>query len=181
MKLFLLRHGDALSHAADDASRPLSPLGERQAAVAGRTLVRLNLRPRLVLASPLLRARQTAAIVMGELGVDGLLVTEYLSPTTDPRQLLEELNGRARTSVLCVGHLPSLQIAASLLVSGTRDAALGLATGTLIALETPPKAVYGSATLKWLFSYEQMKAMLRDAPPDRGGASRGGGEPREVS
>jgi phosphohistidine phosphatase len=166
MELYLLRHGDALSHARDDASRPLSPLGEHQAAVAGRTMSRLGLRPQLVLSSPLARARQTASIVMEALGIDGLQVTEYLAPTTDPRQLLEELNGRARPSVLCVGHLPSLQIAASLIVSGTRDAALRVTTGTLMGLEAPPQIVYGSGMLKWLVSYEQMKAMLRDAPPE---------------
>jgi phosphohistidine phosphatase len=165
MILYLLRHGDALSQAADDASRPLSPLGEQQSAVAGRTLARLKSIPALVLASPLLRARQTATIVMDELRLTGLETTEYLSPTTDPRQLLDELNGRAPASALLVGHLPSLQTAASLIVSGTRDAGLRVATGTLIGVETPPRVTYGSGVLQWLFSYEQMKAMLREGPP----------------
>ncbi len=165
MILFLLRHGDAQSQPADDASRPLSPLGRQQAAVAGRTLARLNSIPALVLASPLLRARQTAEIVMNELHIAGLETTEYLSPTTDPRQLLEELNGRAPVSALLVGHLPSLQTAASLIVSGTRDAGLRVATGTLLGVETPERVSYGSGVLQWLFSYEQMKAMLREGPP----------------
>lgn len=160
MNLYLLRHGDAASHAADDASRPLSALGERQAIVAGRTLARLNLRPAAVLSSPLLRAQQTARLVMEELRLNGLLTTEYLTPTTDPRQLIAELNGRAVASALLVGHLPSLQLAASLIVTGTRDAGLRVGTGTLLGIETPPRIEYGSGVLQWLFSYEQMKAML---------------------
>ena len=165
MELFLLRHGDALARGGDDASRPLSPLGELQASVAGRTLVRLQLRPLLVLSSPLLRAEQTAQIVMKELNIDVVETTEYLSPTTDPRQLIDELNDRSPASVLLVGHLPSLQIAASLMVSGVREAGLRVMTGTLIGVETPPRIEYGTGALKWLFSYEQMKAMLREPSP----------------
>lgn len=167
MNLFFLRHGDALSQAADDATRPLSPLGEQQAIVAGRTLARLKVVPTTVLSSPLLRARQTAEIVMKELPVAALETTEYLAPTTDPRQLIEELNERSSASVLLVGHLPSLQTAASLVVSGTRDAGLRVATGTLIGVETPPRIEYGSGVLQWLFSYEQMKAMIREDSPGR--------------
>jgi phosphohistidine phosphatase len=167
MNLYFLRHGDALSQAADDASRPLSPLGRLQATIAGRTLARLKIVPGLVLASPLLRARQTAELVMKELHLTALETTEYLTPTTDPRQLVAELNARAQASVLLVGHLPSLQTAASLIVSGTRDAGLRVMTGTLIGVETPPRVEYGSGVLQWLFSYEQMKAMLRGDPPRR--------------
>ena len=64
MELYLLRHGDALDAAPDDASRQLSPLGERQAHVAGRMLVRLSARPALILASPLVRAARTAAMTL---------------------------------------------------------------------------------------------------------------------
>jgi phosphohistidine phosphatase len=165
MELFLLRHGDALARGADDASRPLSPLGERQASVAGRALARLGHRPGRVLASPLVRARRTAEIVMGELGVEGLEITEYLDPSADPRQLIAELNAGAETPVLCVGHLPNLEIAASLLLGGTRSAALGVRTGTLLALETPPKIVYGSGVLRWIYSYEEMREMAGAGPP----------------
>jgi len=164
MNLFLLRHGDAITQAADDASRPLSALGENQASVAGRTLARLNMMPDVVLSSPLLRARRTAELAMQELGLKDLQTTEYLTPTTDPRQLIAELNERSATSVLLVGHMPSLQTCASLIVSGTRDAGLRVMTGTLIGVETPPRIEYGSGVLQWLFSYEQMKAMLREDP-----------------
>lgn len=167
MELFLLRHGDAISQASDDASRELSDLGEHQASIAGRALLQLRLRPHIVLSSPLVRARQTAAIVMRELGIDAVETTEYLTPTADPRQLFEELAGYSQPSVLCVGHLPSLQIAASLLVGGTRDAGLRVGTGTLIGVETPSRLGSGTGVLKWLFSYEQMKEMVRERPDGR--------------
>jgi phosphohistidine phosphatase len=171
MDLFLLRHGDALSSARDDASRPLSPLGERQAAMAGRMLARLGHAPRLILASPLVRAARTAEIVAETLGHPGVETCEYLTPSSDPRQLLEELNRRSMPSVLCVGHLPNLQLAASLIVTGSRDAGLRVGTGTLLSVVTPAQVTYGSGQLAWMVSYEQMRSVLGDAPLG-GGTSR---------
>jgi phosphohistidine phosphatase len=160
MELFLLRHGDALSIAADDASRPLSVLGEHQAALAGRMLLRLGHAPRLILASPLLRAARTAQIVADVLGVRGVESCEYLTPSSDPRQLLEELNRRALPSILCVGHLPNLQHAVSLIVTGNRDAGIRVGTGTLMGVVTPAQVTYGSGQLAWMVSYEHMRSVL---------------------
>jgi phosphohistidine phosphatase len=160
MELFFLRHGDALSSAADDASRALSPLGEHQAALAGRMLSRLGHAPLLILASPLVRAARTAAIVAEVLGRRPVETCEYLTPSSDPRQLLEELNRRATASVLCVGHLPNVQHAVSLIVTGSRDAGIRVGTGTLMGVVTPAQVTYGSGQLAWMVSYEQMRAVL---------------------
>ena len=162
MQLFLLRHGDALPHAIDDASRELSPRGEHHALIAARTLARLQITPRRLFSSPLNRAQQTARIVQKDLDLHDIKITEYLSPTADPRQLVQELNESSSPSALLVGHLPSMQIFASLLVSGTRQAGIHVNTGTLIAIETPERIEYGMCELKWLLSYEQMKAMLAE-------------------
>ena len=160
MQLLLLRHGDAVTHASDDASRQLSPLGEHHAQIAARTLTRLQIVPRHIFSSPFARAQQTARIIQKDLDLHEVRITEYLTPTADPRQLVQELNERSSPSALLVGHLPGLQIFASLLVSGTRQAGIRVNTGTLIAIETPPRIEYGTCELKWLLSYEQMKAMI---------------------
>ena len=161
MEIFFLRHGDASNESFDDESRELTTLGEQQANAAGRTLARLGCRPRVVAASPLLRARQTAKIAMKHIGADELIVTEYLTPTADPRQLVGQLNDWSQPSALLVGHMPNLLTAASLLVAGTRNAGFRVGTGTMIAVETPPVAEYGNGLLKWLLSFEEMRAMNR--------------------
>jgi 2,3-bisphosphoglycerate-dependent phosphoglycerate mutase len=80
-RLWVVRHGESsgnvardAAHAANlfqieisgrDADVPLSPLGERQASALGRWFADMpeDQRPEVVLTSPYLRARQTAALV----------------------------------------------------------------------------------------------------------------------
>jgi len=82
-RLWVVRHGESsgnvardAAHAANllqievggrDADVPLSPLGERQASALGRWFADMpeDGRPEVVLTSPYLRARQTAALVHG--------------------------------------------------------------------------------------------------------------------
>ena len=145
--------------AVDDASRLLSPLGEHQAVIAARTLHRLQVIPQGILCSPLTRAQQTARIVMKEIGLSDLTTTEYLTPESDPRQIVQELNKLTSSSVLLVGHLPNIQVLASLLVTGTRHAGIRVSTGTLLEIESTVPLEYGNGVMNWLLSYEQMKEM----------------------
>jgi phosphohistidine phosphatase SixA len=157
MQLILLRHGDALAHEFDDAARPLSALGEQQAVAAGQTLLRLKMIPSLVLSSPLTRAEQTTRIVIKEIGVPSFDTIEYLTPTSDPRQLVEELNRRSLSPVLLIGHLPSIQIFASLLTTGFRQSSMLFSTGTMIAIDSPDPLTYGKGLVKWSYMYDKMK------------------------
>lgn len=65
--IYLLRHGQA-SFGADDYD-VLSPLGERQAAIAGEALARRGLRRPVVVSGGLRRQRDTAAVAAAALGV----------------------------------------------------------------------------------------------------------------
>ena len=64
MELYLIRHADAApvgqNGVLDDALRPLTPKGQEQSKAVGHGLVRRGVRVPMVVASPLLRARQTA-------------------------------------------------------------------------------------------------------------------------
>src|SRR6476619_849663 len=67
-ELYLIRHADAGDPAAwtgDDADRPLSGKGEKQADRLGRFLAGTAFRPDAILTSPKVRARRTAEIVAG--------------------------------------------------------------------------------------------------------------------
>jgi broad specificity phosphatase PhoE len=66
--IYLLRHGQA-SFGTDDYD-VLSPLGERQAAVAGEALARRGLRRPVVISGGLRRQRDTAAIAAAALGAE---------------------------------------------------------------------------------------------------------------
>jgi len=161
VNLYLLRHGDAMEAGYDDAERPLSPLGENQAAQAGLALQRLDVFPDIIVSSPLVRAKQTAMAVQQILQKPEISISEYLIPGTDQRQLLELLNNISRQTVLLVGHEPLLSTFISSLVSGSMSARIAMNKGSLARLDTPRPIAGGVCSLRWLLTAEQLEKLLR--------------------
>ena len=131
MILDLLRHG---------ASAPAGPDGDRERALTregARDILRLadrlaadSPRPDRVFASPLLRARETARIVVDRLALSvECEELPELEPDRHPSDVLDALRARGATTghVLLVGHQPLLGRLAGALAGGDR----GLATGEL--------------------------------------------------
>jgi len=112
MQLYLLRHADADTPAERDAERALSEKGIAQARSVAHFLADHEIRPALVLSSPIRRAHETACIVSA-----GLSVAPWLACGFKPDVGLEKLSAlRQHASVLLVGHEPDFsQFAAYLL------------------------------------------------------------------
>ncbi|MBS1892694.1 MAG: histidine phosphatase family protein [Actinobacteria bacterium] len=103
--IFLLRHGDAEDGAGDDAARRLTAKGERQARDAGGALVALGVGIDACLASPKVRALETARLACVALGVE-VEVTEALRGGAF--DALDLTAGRG--DVLLVGHEPDFSM-----------------------------------------------------------------------
>lgn len=103
--IWLLRHGEA-ADGSPDAERPLTEKGERQARNAGLALKTLGVELEACLASPKVRARDTATICCQELGVDVSIENGLQGGPFDPRELIGDLD-----SVLLVGHDPDFSMA----------------------------------------------------------------------
>ncbi|MBI1804181.1 MAG: phosphohistidine phosphatase SixA [Ignavibacteriae bacterium] len=162
MLLLLLRHGDALDTALDgDALRPLSPHGEEQARAQGNLLQSLALQPDIILTSPLLRAQQTAEIVRQLLGVATISMTEHLTPSSDHRQTVQQLNALGKERVLLVGHEPHLGTFISLLVTGSRNAQIEMKKGSLACVDIEVPVRYGEGNLVWLFTAAASISLFR--------------------
>ena len=118
MRLFLVRHAHADAGEPDDL-RPLSARGREQARELGERLAAA--RPDLVLASPLLRARETAAAIGKAVGAE-VRVDERLAPGAAAEDLLAAL-GDAGTggAVVTVGHQPDCSEIALALGAGDLD------------------------------------------------------------
>jgi phosphohistidine phosphatase len=99
--IYLLRHGDAEDGDGDDAARRLTEKGERQARDAGLALRRLGAGIEACLASPKVRALETARLACEALGVE-VEVTEALRGGAFDS--LDLATGRG--DVLLVGHEP---------------------------------------------------------------------------
>ena len=148
MDLFLLRHADANTEAATDDTRRLSEKGETQAKKVARFIEAHELKPELVLSSPVRRAHETAKIVAQHVGAE-LISVRWAACGMQPEAALHELRAYVKFDrVVLVGHEPDFsQLAAHLL--GLRDAAhLTIRKASLTHLELNAFAP-GAARLHW--------------------------------
>ncbi|MDP3816716.1 phosphohistidine phosphatase SixA [Pseudomonas sp.] len=134
MRLWLLRHGEAEPSARSDAERNLTAHGRQQVREAA---VQLQGRPLgAMLVSPYVRAQQTAALVAETLGFGGAVQTvPWLTPDSDPRQVLLQLDAYPLDELLLVTHQPLVGALGGLLVHGNRQQALPMYTASLAELE----------------------------------------------
>lgn len=103
MRIYLCRHAQARAGEPDEL-RELTPEGLEQARELGARLAALSEPPRLVLTSPLIRARQTGAAVAEAVGVTAR-VAEVLAPGATAEALIDALAGEA-SPVATIGHQP---------------------------------------------------------------------------
>ena len=121
MELYLLRHADADTMAETDDARPLSEKGEGQGKKVARFFEARRIAPARVLSSPVLRALQTAEIVVAHLGLE-LTVVPWLACGMRPAEALKYLQEYAgEPAVMIVGHEPDF--------SGLAAWLLGLPSG----------------------------------------------------
>ena len=148
--LELLRHGEALpAGAAGDAARRLTPAGERSIEQLAATLAAEGWRPDRVFSSPLLRARDSARIVL-EPTVPPLEpeMLDELATAPEPEALVELLGelGVSDGHVLLVGHQPLIGRLAHFLEGGEERE---MSTGTFIRLECPEGLRGGRCHVTW--------------------------------
>jgi len=139
MKLYFLRHAEALP-GEDDAARPLSLTGKKEAQSLGRFLKNVGVAFDAAFTSPLVRARQTAEIVLkicGEVSPAELDLTEALQNETSQKAFdrwLKELP--EANKVLLVGHEPTLSERVRRLLTIASTERLRLPKGGLVCVES---------------------------------------------
>jgi phosphohistidine phosphatase len=163
MNIYLLRHGIAADTApggGGDADRPLTKEGEAKLLQVVEAMRAMELGFDLVLASPYLRARQTAEIVAAALRLKKLLkLTKTLEPDGQGKALIEEIKAAEAEDVLLVGHEPSLSELIGRLIGGDRIIAIQMKKGGLAKLGVE-RLLYGRCgTLQWLLTPAQMRLM----------------------
>lgn len=148
MILYFLRHGRAGDpQPRNDDARGLTPDGERALRAAGPFWRRLNLRPDVVVSSPLARALRTAELACEAIG-GAPITSDRLRPGADwgdfGRTLAEHPDARR---ILFVGHEPDLSGAIALL---TGAASVRMRKGGLACVEFYGIPEPGAGELAWL-------------------------------
>lgn len=117
MQLLLIRHAQAESYANSDSERSLTEKGRAQSLKVGEFLRDADLRPELVLSSPLVRARQTAETFCEAGGFDTPVTEPWLACGMRPESAMAELQGYSNFSrVAIVGHEPDFSTLAEWLL-----------------------------------------------------------------
>ena len=98
--IWLLRHGDA-EEGSPDSERKLTAKGEQQARAAGAALAALGVNLDACIASPKVRAAETARLVCDQLDVEVKLESRLAGGSFDAGSLAAGLG-----EVLLVGHDP---------------------------------------------------------------------------
>jgi phosphohistidine phosphatase len=113
--IWFLRHGEA-EDGDDDFARRLTKKGERQSRDAGAALAALGVKFELCLASPRVRARDTALLACEALGVEVTIEDRLSGGRFDPLDLAAGVD-----SVLLVGHEPDFSDVIAELTGGRVD------------------------------------------------------------
>jgi phosphohistidine phosphatase SixA len=136
MKLFIMRHGDAVKPVVAYANRPLTEKGKFEAAAAGVFLKMTGEIPDVIMHSSQLRGRMTAECLALSLGASFTENAEraenakkflaLLAPRDDleedspPEEFLASVVsefGKTDKTILAIGHIPFVERLASLLLA----------------------------------------------------------------
>jgi phosphohistidine phosphatase len=125
--LYFFRHGPAEPRntwSGDDAERPLTNDGRQLVSEVAIAMLRSGLQPEIILTSPLVRTRQSAAILADCFSMtEHVLVDKRIAPGFGLEQLQKILRDYSKqTSLLLVGQEPDLSHTISKLVGRTRIA-----------------------------------------------------------
>ena len=141
--IWLLRHGDAEDGSGKpDADRELTEKGERQSRNAGKAMKALGVELDVCLASPKVRARQTAELACEALGTTVQEDDRLAGGDFDPLEL-----AAGHGEVMLVGHEPDF------------SSAVALATGSRVRMKKGGIAAIDDHLLHVLMRPKDLKAI----------------------
>jgi phosphohistidine phosphatase len=167
MQVWLVRHTDAVSE-EEDPRRPLSAKGREAACELGRFFRRNGALAQATICwhSPLVRARETAELVLREACVKAPRKERAgLLPEDDPAEIAVQLEKMRDpdAGVVLVGHEPHLSALGTLLVGGEpQTAQFRLRKGAVLALTPAGEApLTTGAHRRWVVQWLLAPALVR--------------------
>jgi phosphohistidine phosphatase len=161
VELLLVRHAIAVDRATPgmaDADRPLTEEGRAKMEQAAHGLRRLW-EPEVILTSPLLRARQTADILLECFGLHELKVLDALA-TGDHDRLFAAAAKGGHERVAAIGHEPHISAALSYALTGDEGAVAAefkKGAAALVVFAGDARAARG--ILRWLLQPAALRAL----------------------
>lgn len=162
VRLYLVRHAIAFERDdrwPDDTKRPLTHKGTARMREVVDGLLEMNVELDLVITSPLVRAKQTADVLLaGFPDPPALAVSESLSPGGTPAAVAEVLSRHTKLkNIALVGHEPSLGDLGAFLIGA--KAPLAFKKGGVACIEMPTLPVVGPGQLIWLATPRMLRRL----------------------
>jgi phosphohistidine phosphatase len=166
MRLYLVRHAIAAESDSkrwpDDRQRPLTSGGARRfkrTAGALVDLMRLGGGVDRLLTSPLVRARDTAAI-LHRAGLPEPIEESVLAPGRTAARVLAVLRAHEVSSIVMVGHEPDLGRLLAVCIGGAEARiSLRFRKGGAACLNFPAEPRVGEAMLEWLLAPKALRVL----------------------
>ncbi len=134
MHLIVMRHGEAGWH-SNDGQRELTEHGRQAVAEVAAQIAESPWRPAVIWSSPLVRARQTSAIVAEILNCP-VIEKGFITPDDDPGLCLDAVLEATESPLMLVSHMPLVGSLSTLFVDGHREG-IPFMTAQAIVLDMP--------------------------------------------
>jgi phosphohistidine phosphatase len=139
VKLYFLRHAEAID-GADDDRRPLSPHGCEQAEELGKFLGKAEVLFDAAYTSPLVRARETARLVLDAIDSASRVRAERVDALRNETSQADFEGWLARLPdarrILLVGHEPTLSARVRAMLGMSRVKAFEFSKGAVVCVDT---------------------------------------------
>lgn len=163
MELYLLRHAIAEEHSASgrDADRKLTAEGVDKLRQVAKFAASVGVRPSLILASPYIRAMETAAAAARVLEYKGeILKTEGLTPGASSADAWAEVRAhRQEESILLVGHEPLFSSLASSMLGSAR-VMVDFRKAALVRIDFETFGAEPRGVLRWMITPKLAEAAV---------------------
>ena len=151
MNVLLMRHGEAENFSTTDKERALTERGKKNSQSLLQVLDEKQLVPDLILASPYLRAQQTANIAVDVIAHNSkkkidIETCPIITPEDDVIAAIRYLGTRTESLLMVVTHNPFITSVVHMLCSNSPGIRMG--TSSLVYIEADEFAI-GCGELKW--------------------------------
>ncbi|MCV6637612.1 phosphohistidine phosphatase SixA [Candidatus Albibeggiatoa sp. nov. NOAA] len=167
MQVLIVRHGMAedrdmfAATGQPDELRPLTKKGQEKTKKATMGIRKLVPVLHRIVASPLVRAQQTAEVLSERYQDSHIETLEALSPDGDKQDILSYLQtyGYHLETIALVGHEPDLGELATWLLSGEQNDWMPLKKGSACLLEFNDEVEAGTTNLLWYLIPKQLRQL----------------------
>jgi phosphohistidine phosphatase len=167
VNIFVLRHGEAGTHASlpsKDSERPLTESGRNEVEKVAESLRGLRVEFDRIATSPLKRAKDTAEIVVKAYNTNSpkLEIWEELRPEGSKGELIQRLSKLKQDSdIMLVGHEPYLSTLIGEIISGSAMCRIVLKKSGVAKVQIHSFAPKVNGELRWLLTPRQLRKMTK--------------------